>query len=82
MRESCMVNLFIPSIAQNRACYANGPALCIRAELAEIYVTRVIERIQGGCYFQITEFTQSKPSGYCKIVIIYYYSPGCLEGRF
>ena len=49
MRESCMVNLFIPSIAQNRACYANGPALCIRAELAEIYVTRVIERIQGGC---------------------------------
>ena len=49
MRKSCMVNVLIPSIAQNRACYANGPALCIGAELAEIYTTRVIERIQGGC---------------------------------
>ena len=49
MRKSCMVNVLIPSIEQNRACYANGPALCIGAELAEIYTTRVIERIQGGC---------------------------------
>ena len=49
MRESCRVDVFIPSIVKTRVCYANGPALCIRAELAEIYVTRVIERIQGGC---------------------------------
>ena len=49
MRESCQANVFIPNIAQYRACYANGPALCIGAGLAKIYVTRAIERIQGGC---------------------------------